>query len=167
MLKELKREAYEANRALPRHGLVHLNFGNASALDRRRGIFAIKPSGVLRWVLKIQVLVLLSWSRKKHLWLGPGSVVCWTIVSHNGRESMAKVTHHPKLRGLVIRLSGLQKNLPVVPTSLTRLSRESTESKNEEGRALAPHNTKHNHNSKRSKTSSSISGNWLCSASIK
>jgi L-ribulose-5-phosphate 4-epimerase len=46
MLAELKREAFEANLELPRHGLIHLNFGNASALDRRRGIFAIKPSGV-------------------------------------------------------------------------------------------------------------------------
>jgi L-ribulose-5-phosphate 4-epimerase len=46
MLKELKREAYEANLLLPRHGLINLNFGNASALDRGRGIFAIKPSGV-------------------------------------------------------------------------------------------------------------------------
>ena len=46
MLTELKREAYEANLRLPEHGLVHLNFGNASALDRARGIFAIKPSGV-------------------------------------------------------------------------------------------------------------------------
>src|SRR5476651_1170936 len=46
MLTELKREAYEANLALPRHGLIHLTFGNASAVDRRRGIFAIKPSGV-------------------------------------------------------------------------------------------------------------------------
>jgi L-ribulose-5-phosphate 4-epimerase len=46
MLTELKREAYEANLALPAHGLVHLNFGNASAVDRGRGIVAIKPSGV-------------------------------------------------------------------------------------------------------------------------
>jgi L-ribulose-5-phosphate 4-epimerase len=46
MFKELKREAYEANMLLPRHGLINLNFGNASALDRGRGIFAIKPSGV-------------------------------------------------------------------------------------------------------------------------
>jgi len=46
MLTELKREAYEANLGLPAHGLVHLNFGNASAIDRRRGIAAIKPSGV-------------------------------------------------------------------------------------------------------------------------
>ena len=46
MLTELKREAYEANLALPRHGLINLTFGNASAIDRARGIFAIKPSGV-------------------------------------------------------------------------------------------------------------------------
>ena len=46
MLPELKREAYEANLALPKHGLIHLTFGNASAVDRGRGIFAIKPSGV-------------------------------------------------------------------------------------------------------------------------
>jgi len=43
---ELKREAYEANVALPRHRLINLTFGNASAADRERGVFAIKPSGV-------------------------------------------------------------------------------------------------------------------------
>jgi len=46
MLTELKREAYEANVALPREGLINLTFGNASAIDRAQGIFAIKPSGV-------------------------------------------------------------------------------------------------------------------------
>jgi L-ribulose-5-phosphate 4-epimerase len=43
---ELRREAFEANVALPRHGLINLTFGNASAIDRARGAFAIKPSGV-------------------------------------------------------------------------------------------------------------------------
>ena len=46
MLEELKREAYEANLLLPKHGLITLSFGNASAIDRSQGIFAIKPSGV-------------------------------------------------------------------------------------------------------------------------
>jgi len=46
MLIELKREACEANRLLPAFGLVDLNFGNASAIDRGRGLVAIKPSGV-------------------------------------------------------------------------------------------------------------------------
>lgn len=46
MLKELKREAYEANLQLPTLGLINLTFGNASAIDRDAGVFAIKPSGV-------------------------------------------------------------------------------------------------------------------------
>ena len=60
MLTELKREAYEANLALPAHGLVHLNFGNASALDRKRGLFAIKPSGVDYPDLKVAEMVLVD-----------------------------------------------------------------------------------------------------------
>nr|WP_272213749.1 L-ribulose-5-phosphate 4-epimerase AraD [Marinicella sp. W31]MDC2879701.1 L-ribulose-5-phosphate 4-epimerase AraD [Marinicella sp. W31] len=46
MYTEIRREAYEANLALPKHGLINLTFGNASAADRDKGVFAIKPSGV-------------------------------------------------------------------------------------------------------------------------
>jgi L-ribulose-5-phosphate 4-epimerase len=46
MFNTLKEEAYEANVALPRQGLINLTFGNASAIDRAKGVFAIKPSGV-------------------------------------------------------------------------------------------------------------------------
>jgi L-ribulose-5-phosphate 4-epimerase len=42
----LKEEACKANRALPATGLVVQTFGNASAWNRERGVFAIKPSGV-------------------------------------------------------------------------------------------------------------------------
>lgn len=65
MLTELKREAYEANLALPRHGLINLTFGNASALDRGRGIFAIKPSGVDYAELKPAQMVLVDLDGKK------------------------------------------------------------------------------------------------------
>jgi L-ribulose-5-phosphate 4-epimerase len=44
--ERLKEEAWKANRALPETGLVVQTFGNASAWDRERGVFAIKPSGV-------------------------------------------------------------------------------------------------------------------------
>jgi len=44
--RELRERVYEANMALPAHGLVVLTWGNASELDRERGVFAIKPSGV-------------------------------------------------------------------------------------------------------------------------
>ncbi len=60
MLKDLKREAYEANVALPRHGLINLTFGNASAIDRDRGVFAIKPSGVAYDDLKPSDMVLVD-----------------------------------------------------------------------------------------------------------
>lgn len=60
MLTELKREAYEANLALPKHGLINLTFGNASALDRAKGIFAIKPSGVDYAALKPADMVLVD-----------------------------------------------------------------------------------------------------------
>jgi len=65
MLTELKREAYEANLLLPKHGLINLTFGNASALDRAKGIFAIKPSGVDYAVLKPKDMVLVDLEGKK------------------------------------------------------------------------------------------------------
>jgi L-ribulose-5-phosphate 4-epimerase len=65
MLEELKREAYEANLALPRHGLINLTFGNASAIDRAKGIFAIKPSGVAYADLQPDDMVLVDLEGKQ------------------------------------------------------------------------------------------------------
>jgi L-ribulose-5-phosphate 4-epimerase len=45
-IARLQEQVWEANLALVRAGLVILTFGNASAVDRDAGIFAIKPSGV-------------------------------------------------------------------------------------------------------------------------
>jgi L-ribulose-5-phosphate 4-epimerase len=44
--KALKEEAFEANMEIPRRNLAIYTWGNVSALDPDRGIFAIKPSGV-------------------------------------------------------------------------------------------------------------------------
>lgn len=46
MLKQLKKEVYEANMMLPKHGLVTFTWGNVSGIDRKKGLFVIKPSGV-------------------------------------------------------------------------------------------------------------------------
>lgn len=46
MYQTLKEECYEANMQLPKLGLVLFTFGNVSAVDRERSVFAIKPSGV-------------------------------------------------------------------------------------------------------------------------
>jgi len=45
-MRELRRSVLDANLSLPRHGLVTLTWGNASAIDRKAGLVAIKPSGV-------------------------------------------------------------------------------------------------------------------------
>ena len=46
MLEELKQKVYEANMMLPAYGLVTFTWGNVSAVDREKGLFVIKPSGV-------------------------------------------------------------------------------------------------------------------------
>lgn len=45
-LEKLKEEVYKANIDLVKHGLVIFTWGNASAIDREKGLFVIKPSGV-------------------------------------------------------------------------------------------------------------------------
>lgn len=45
-LDALREEVLAANLALPAHGLVTLTWGNASGIDRSRGLVVIKPSGV-------------------------------------------------------------------------------------------------------------------------
>lgn len=46
MLEQLKKEVYEANMLLPKYQLVTFTWGNVSQIDRKRGLLAIKPSGV-------------------------------------------------------------------------------------------------------------------------
>lgn len=46
MLEELKQKVFEANLQLVEYDLVVLTWGNVSAIDREKGLFVIKPSGV-------------------------------------------------------------------------------------------------------------------------
>ena len=46
MLEKLKEEVYRANMDLPKYGLVTFTWGNVSGIDREKGLFVIKPSGV-------------------------------------------------------------------------------------------------------------------------
>lgn len=56
----LKEAVYLANLKLVEAGLVVLTWGNASAVDRERGLVAIKPSGVSYDVLRPEDIVLVS-----------------------------------------------------------------------------------------------------------
>ena len=46
MLEELKKRVYEQNMELPKRGLITYTWGNVSGIDREKGLFVIKPSGV-------------------------------------------------------------------------------------------------------------------------
>jgi L-ribulose-5-phosphate 4-epimerase len=56
----LVEEVLEANCALAAHRLATLTWGNASGIDRERGLVAIKPSGVAYDVLTAEDIVLLD-----------------------------------------------------------------------------------------------------------
>ena len=59
-VEQLKEAVYTANMQLVQAGLVVLTWGNASGVDRARGIVAIKPSGVAYDALRPDDIVLVS-----------------------------------------------------------------------------------------------------------
>ncbi|GHU56297.1 L-ribulose-5-phosphate 4-epimerase [Spirochaetia bacterium] len=58
--KSLKEEAYEANMEIPRRNLAIYTWGNVSAFDPERSVFAIKPSGVDYEKLKPDSMVIVG-----------------------------------------------------------------------------------------------------------
>ena len=54
---DLLQEVLEANLVIPREGLATLTWGNVSGIDRDRGIYVIKPSGVPYAELRVEHLV--------------------------------------------------------------------------------------------------------------
>jgi L-ribulose-5-phosphate 4-epimerase len=74
MLAELKDSVWKANLDLAKSGLIILTFGNVSGIDRRRGIVAIKPSGVAYSALKADDIVLVDLEGSVvEGWLNPSS----------------------------------------------------------------------------------------------
>jgi L-ribulose-5-phosphate 4-epimerase len=63
--KEIRIAAYEANLQLPKLGLVLFTFGNVSAADQSKGVFAIKPSGVPYDQLSPQTMVIMDFEGNK------------------------------------------------------------------------------------------------------
>ena len=60
MLEALKQEVYEANMMLPKLGIVTFTWGNVSGIDRKEGLFVIKPSGVPYEDLKPEDMVVVD-----------------------------------------------------------------------------------------------------------
>ena len=60
MLEKLKQNVLEANLELPEHGLVVYTWGNASGIDRDKGLVVIKASGVKYEEMTIEHMVVLD-----------------------------------------------------------------------------------------------------------
>lgn len=60
MLKKLKKQVYQANLDLVKHGLVIFTWGNVSAIDREKGLVVIKPSGVSYDAMKPEDMVVVD-----------------------------------------------------------------------------------------------------------
>ena len=58
--KELKEQAWLANKEIPERKLAMYTWGNVSAFDADRAVFAIKPSGVEYDKLQIDDIVVLD-----------------------------------------------------------------------------------------------------------
>lgn len=86
-------DVLEANLALPSHQLVVFTWGNVSAIDRERGLVAIKPSGVPYGQLEARHIVVLDLDGK--------------VISGTYRPSSDTATHlelyrcFPQLGGIV------------------------------------------------------------------
>jgi L-ribulose-5-phosphate 4-epimerase len=116
MLTELKREAYEANLSLREHGLVPLNFGNASALDRRRGILAIKPSGVDYARLRPADMVLVDLEgRRVEGKLRPSSDTPTHVELYRGFKHAGGIAHTHSPRATAFAQAG--RPIPVLGTT--------------------------------------------------
>ena len=92
--KELKRQSFEANMELHRRGLVLYTWGNVSQLDRQKGVFAIKPSGVSYESLTADDIVVVDLdSRRVEGSLKPSSDTRTHAHLYRHFETIGGVTH--------------------------------------------------------------------------
>ncbi len=94
MLEELKQKVYEANMELPRRGLVTYTWGNVSGIDRERGLFVIKPSGVEYDELRPEDLVVMDLEGNQvEGELNPSSDTKTHLVLYNAFPQIGGIVH--------------------------------------------------------------------------
>ena len=94
MLEDLKKAVWEANLQLPQQGLVTLTWGNVSAIDRQRGLIAIKPSGVAYDTMRPEDIVLIDLEGKvAEGKLNPSSDAATHVILYNAFPEIGGVCH--------------------------------------------------------------------------
>lgn len=92
---KLRETAFRANRTLAQSGLVMGTFGNVSAVDRKAGVFIIKPSGVpyARLTPKQMVMVSLETGRAVSGSLRPSSDTPTHLALYLAFPSIGGIVH--------------------------------------------------------------------------
>lgn len=94
MLEELKQKVWEANMELPKRGLVTYTWGNVSGIDREKGLFVIKPSGVDYDSLRPEDLVVMDLQGNKvEGELNPSSDTKTHLVLYNQFPEIGGIVH--------------------------------------------------------------------------
>lgn len=94
MLEKLKEEVYLANMELPKRGLVTYTWGNVSGIDREKGLFVIKPSGVEYDELKPSDMVVMDLKGNKIEGdMNPSSDTKTHMVLYNAFPQIGGIVH--------------------------------------------------------------------------
>ena len=94
MLEQLKNQVYEANMLLPKYQLVTFTWGNVSGIDRQKGLFVIKPSGVPYEKLTPQQMVVIDLQGNKVEGdLNPSSDTATHAALYRNFDSIGGVVH--------------------------------------------------------------------------
>ena len=116
MLEELKRQVYEANMELPRRGLVTYTWGNVSGIDREKGLFVIKPSGVDYEDLRPEDLVVLDLEGNQvEGALNPSSDTKTHLVLYNAFPRIGGIVHTHSPRAVAWAQAG--RDIPAYGTT--------------------------------------------------
>ncbi len=106
-VEELKEAVFRANLELRDRGLAILTWGNASGIDRERGIVAIKPSGVPYDVMKAADMVLVDFDGKVlEGKLRPSSDLATHLVLYRAFPSLGGVVHTHSVHATALAQAG-------------------------------------------------------------
>lgn len=117
MLEKLKEDVYEANLELVRRGVVIYTWGNASGIDREKGIVVIKPSGIDYDKMKPDdmVAVDLMSGKKVEGKYNPSSDTATHLELYRAIPDIGGITHTHSINAVAFAQAGL--DIPALGTT--------------------------------------------------
>jgi len=109
ILAGLRKEVLKANQDLVNYDLVTLTWGNVSAIDRRKGLVVIKPSGIdyRQMTVEDMVVVDLKGNMVEGKWK-PSSDTPTHLELYNAFSSIGGVTHSHSMYATIFCQAGLE-----------------------------------------------------------